>query len=84
MRRLLVRKRSRDYEPKHNECLYSELTLNNKKRTCFSIYRPPDSSNLSMFFKELAISLSKVLLKYEILLIMGYFNIDVKSKYLGH
>ena len=50
----------------------------------FSIYRPPESSNLSMFFKELTISLSKGILKYENLLILGDFNIDVQNRSLGY
>ena len=73
-----------DYEPKYSECLCSELTFTNKKWICFSIYRPPESSNLSTFFEELTTSLSKAILKYENLLIMGDFNIDMKSKSLGY
>ena len=40
--------------------------------------------NLLTFFEELTTSLSKVILKYENLLIMGDFNIDMKSKSLGY
>ena len=83
MRRGLVCKRLRDYEPKHSECLCSELTFTNKKWSCFSIYRLPESSNPSMFFEELTISLSKTILKYENLLITGDCSRDVKSKSLG-
>ena len=84
VRRGLICKRLRDYEPKYSECLCSELTFTNKKWICFSIYRPPESSNLSTFFEELTTSLSKALLKYENLLIMGDFNVDMKSKSLGY
>ena len=56
----LICKRSRDYEPQYSECLCSELTFTNKK--CFSIYRPPESSNLSTFFEELTTSLTKAIL----------------------
>ena len=51
-----------------------------QKVDMFSIYRPSESSNLSTFFEELTTSLSKEILKYENLLIMGDFNIDMKSK----
>ena len=74
----------RDYEPKYSECVCSELTFTNKNWICFSIYRPPESTNLSMFFEELTTSLRKAMLKYENLLIMGDFNIDMKRKSLGY
>ena len=81
VRRGLICKRMRNYDPKHSECLCSEPTFTNKRWICFSVYRPPESSNFSTFFEELT-SLSKAILKYENLLIMGDFNIDMKSKSL--
>ena len=42
------------------------------------------TQNLSMFFEELTIYLSKVILKYDNLLVMGYFNLEVKSKSLAY
>ena len=84
VRRRLICKRLRDYEPKYNECLCSELTFTHKKWEGFSIYRSPASSNFSTFFEELTIFLSKGILKYENLLIMGDFDIDKKSKSLGY
>ena len=65
-----------------NPCVLN-LPLDNTKWIRFGSYRPPKSSNLSEFFEELTISLSKAILKYENLLIIGDFNIDVKSKSLG-
>ena len=65
VRRGLICKKLRDYEPKYSECLCSEFTFTNKKWRCFSTYRPPESSNLSTFFEELTTSLSKAILKYE-------------------
>ena len=84
VRRGLICKRLRDYEPKYSECLCSEFNFTNKKWICFSIYRPPESSNLSTFFEELTTSLSKAILKYENLFIMGDSNVDMKSKSLGY
>ena len=84
VRRGLVCKRLTDCEPKYSECFCSELIFTNKKWICLSTYRPPESSNLSTFFEELTTSLDKALLKYENLLIMGDFNIDMKSKSLGY
>ena len=74
----------RDYKPKYSEYLCSALTFTNKKWICFSIYRPPELSNLSTLFEEVTASLSKAILKYENLLIMGDFKIDLKSKSLGY
>ena len=51
VRRGLICKKLRDYEPKHSECLCYELTFTNNKWICFIIYRPPESSSLSMFFQ---------------------------------
>ena len=50
----------------------------------FSIYRPPNVGNLTDFFKEMTISLTKVTLKYdENIIVMGDFNIDIKCKDVG-
>ena len=46
-------KRLRDYDPKYSECLCSELTFTNKKWICFSIYSPPESSNLCLGYDKL-------------------------------
>ena len=45
---------------------------------CFSIYRPPEYSNLTIFFDEITTTLSKALLKYENIILMEGFNIDTK------
>ena len=79
----LICKSLRDYESKYSKCLCFELTFTNKKWIFFIIYRQPESSNLSTFFEKLTTSLSKAILKYENLLIMGDFNIGMKSKSLG-
>ena len=73
----------RDYEFKRSESLCSELTFNNKKWAWFSIYKLLESSNRLMFFEKLTISLSKAILKYEHILTIDDFNIEMKSKSLG-
>ena len=80
VRRGLTCKSPRDFEPKHSECLRSKLTFTNKKWICFNIYRPPYSNNLSTIFVEQTASISKEILKYGNLLIIGDFNIDMKKK----
>ena len=45
-----------------------------------SVHRPPTSSNIDTFFAELTISLSKAVNKFDNLIIMGDFNIDVTKK----
>ena len=49
------------------ECICSEFTISKNKWICFSIYRPPVYSNLTIFFEELTKVLSKAVLKYETL-----------------
>ena len=48
-----------------------------------SVYRPPDSENLSTFFESITLSLSKASNKYEKFLIMGDLNIDINSSGKG-
>ena len=43
-------------------------------------HRPLDAGNLSIFFEELSESLSKAILKYQNIIIMGDFNTDLKIK----
>ena len=45
-----------------------------------SVYRPPASSNIDTFFAELTISLSKAVNKFDNLIIMGDFNIDITKE----
>ena len=83
----LICQRVRYYEPEHSECLCSELTFTNKKWICFfSIYRLSDSKSFDVFRRTDNISKQS---NPEIwqpwnLLIMGYFNLEVKSKSLGY
>ena len=62
-----------------SESICSEITISKKKRLCMSIYRPPNFSNLDMFFKEITHSLSKLSLTKEIFIIMDGFNINVNT-----
>ena len=54
-----------EYTSDRIECICSEFTISKSKWICFSIYRPPVSSNLTTFFEELTKVLSKAVLKYE-------------------
>ena len=57
----------------------SELTISKEKWICFSIYRPPSTENIKTFFEEMNEVISKALCKYENLIVMVDFNIDIKS-----
>ena len=46
----------------------------------FNAYRPPCSSNMETFLGDLSSLLNKYLSKYDSVIIMGDFNIDVKDK----
>ena len=83
VRRGIICKRISDFELSFSECICSELTISKSRWLCFSIYRLPDPGNLSIFFEELSESLSKAILKYQNIIIMGGFNIDLKIKGFG-
>ena len=74
-----IYKRLKKYEPNYSECVCSEFTISKKKWVCFSIYRPPSTKNIKRFFEEMNEVISKALCKYENLIVMSDFNIDVKS-----
>ncbi|XP_057293820.1 uncharacterized protein LOC130622382 [Hydractinia symbiolongicarpus] len=59
-----------------NEVICSEITVRNKKWAIFSVYRPPESSNLSNFFIEIVRSLDLALKTYDNVVVMGDINID--------
>ena len=79
----IICKRISDFELSFSKCICSEFTTSKRRWLCFSIYRSPDPGNLSIFFEELSESLSKAILKYQNIIIMGDFNIDLKIKGFG-
>ena len=84
VRRGIICKRISDFELSFSECICSELPISKSRWLCFSIYRPPDRGNLSIFFEELSESLSnKAIVKYQNIIAMGDFNIDLKIKGFG-
>ena len=58
----------------------SEIIVKNNKWEIFSVYRPPSNSNIDTFLGDLWSILNKYLSKYDKVIIMGDFDIDVKSK----
>ena len=74
-----ITKTLRDFETKTSETICTEFTISKKKWFCLSVYRPPSSSNLDVFFDELTICLSKAVNKYDNIIVMGDFNIDLKN-----
>ena len=79
-----ISKRIKEYEAKQSESICSELTIANRKWICLNIYRPPNPNNMNTFFDEITACLSKAAVKYENIIIMGDFNIDIKNKGLGY
>ena len=53
--------------------------MSNKNWVIFSIYRPPDYSNLLAFFKELGKYLNMASENYDNFIVMGDFNIDIRQ-----
>ena len=66
-----------------SEFICSEFTVSKKKWICFSIYRHPSTENMKTFFEEMNEVINQALCKYENLIVMGDFNIDVKSSNSG-
>ena len=80
VRKGLIGKRIAKYESKYGECICPEITFSKKKWVIFSIYRLPNVENLPGFFEEMTISLTKVMPKYENIIIMGDLHIDIKCQ----
>ena len=81
VRQGFICKRLKKYEPNCSECICSELTIS--KKGIYSIYRPPSTGNIKTFFEEMNEIISKALRKYENLIVMGDFNIVIKSSNSG-
>ena len=64
VRKGFITKKVKEYETKVSETIASEFTISKKKWFCLSVYRPPTSTNVDMFFEELRNSLSKAVNKY--------------------
>ena len=79
-----ITKRLKEYETKQNESISSEFTIASRKWICLNIYRPPNLNNMNTFFDEIITSLSKGVITYENIIVMGDFNIDIKNKGLGY
>ena len=71
--------RLKQYEPSCSECICPEFIISKKKWICFSIYRPPSTGNIKTFFEEMNEVISKASSKYENLIVMCDFNIDIRS-----
>ena len=75
----LICKRFRKYESLNIKLIFSEVTISNKNCVIFSICRPPDYSNLLVFFKEFGKYLKQACENYENFIVMGDFNIDIRQ-----
>ena len=79
-RREVICKRISYLELSFSECICSELTISKSRWLYFSVYGPPDPGNLSIFFEEQSESLSKAILKYQNIIIMGDLRVLVSRK----
>ena len=76
----VITKRLKDLQTNLSQTICTEITISKKRWLCMSVYRPPFSSNIDTFFDELTISLSKAVNKFDNLIVMGDFNIDVTKE----
>ena len=79
VRKGFITKRLKDYETQICETICSEFTISKRKWICFSVYRPPSYTNLIIFFEELTKSVCKALNRYDNIIVMGDFNIDINK-----
>ena len=85
VRKGFITKRLKDYETQICETICSEFTISKRKWICFSVYRPPSYNNLIIFFEELTKSVCKALNRYDNIIVMGDFIIDInKDDAIGH
>ena len=75
VRKGVVCNRVSAFESPYIMIICSDLMVCKKSWAIFSIYRPPDASNLELFFRELSFLLNSALDKYENVMIMGDINI---------
>ena len=68
-------KQMKNLETENAETICLELVIAKKKWCILLAYRPPDT-NKTMFFKEIYITLNKILGKYDNILLAGDLNID--------
>ena len=74
-----ISKKLEEYETEQSGSICSEFTTANRKWICLNIYMPPDPNNMNTFFDQITANLSKAAMKYENIIIMGDFNIDIKN-----
>ena len=76
----IITKRLKDLETNLSATICTEITTSKKRWFCMSMYRLPSSSNIDTFFAELTVSLSKAVNKFDDLIVMGDFNIDITKE----
>ena len=76
----VICKETKSLETANSEVICTELTISKKKWIIFTVYRPPNSSNLLNFFAELKQSLELAFGKYDNIIIMGDINIDIYNQ----
>ena len=80
LRKGLIWKPLQDTINLNSEIILSEITIKNNKWAIFNAYRSPCNSNIGTLLGDLSSLLNKYLSKYDNVIIMGDFNIDVKDQ----
>ena len=76
----IITKSLKNLETNLSETIYTEITMSKKRWFCMSLCRPPSSSNIDTSFAELTVSLSKAVNKFDNLIVMGDFIIDITKE----
>ena len=77
-----IAKSLKEHKTKQIDSICSEFIIRNRKWTFLSTYRLPNPNNMNTFFK-IATNISKAAIKYENIIRMGIFTIDIKNKGSG-
>jgi len=76
----ILAKRLESLEKENIETICLEITISKRKWCVTFAYRPPQNSNKAEFFNELSISLNKITIQYENIMVIGDLNIDISDK----
>ena len=76
----IITKRLKDLEKNLSEMICTEITTSKKRWFCMSVCRLPSSANIDTIFAELTVSLSKAVNKFDNLIVMGDFDIDITKE----
>ena len=80
IRNRIIPKRLIVYETQNPESICVEITTNKRKWGILFAFKPPNNSNLKLFFDDVTQSANQLLTKFGNIFVAGDFNLDTGSK----